>query len=248
MSVFARLRSIDENHKTSVVRRLMEYSTPDFDYFFLVGMSVLMATFGLLLNNASIIIGSMLIAPLMYPILGVSLGLTMSNYGVLTRSINTLVKSLGSALALSAAGAFLLGNETMYHTAEVLTRTEPTIIHFLVAIVAGAAVAYVMARPEWSEAIPGVAISVALIPPLATVGIGLAAFDAVIIKGASLILLLNIIGIIGTAMVIFLLMNLSDSAKQKVAESTIKKEEEKNAIEEEQIKKLDEDLKSSTAV
>ena len=182
MPIFARFRAIDENQKASVVRKLIEYSTPDFDYFYLVALSVLMATFGLLLNSGSIVIGSMLIAPLMYPILGVSLGLVMSNYGVLGRSVSTLIRSLGGALALSAAGAFFMGSGEMYHTAEVMSRTEPSILHLLVAIVAGAAVAYILARPEWSDTLPGVAISVALIPPLATVGIGIAALDPYIIK------------------------------------------------------------------
>lgn len=220
----------------------MEYSTPDFDYFYLTGLSVLMATFGLLLNSSSIVIGSMLIAPLMYPILGVSLGLVMSNYGVLGRSVATLAKSLGGALLLSVLGAFLVGNQEMYATAEVMSRTEPSIIHFLVAIVAGAAVAYIMARPEWSDTLPGVAISVALVPPLATIGIGIAALDAVVIKGATMILFLNIVGIIGVAMVIFLLMNLAE--KQNIAVSTIKREEEKLAEEKSVINEMNNDLKN----
>lgn len=245
MSVFARFRAIDENQKASVVRKLIEYSTADFDYFYLTGLSVLMATFGLLLNNSAIVIGSMLIAPLMYPILGVSLGLTMSNYSVLGRSISTLVRSLGVALALSAGAAFFFGSSEMYQTAEVMSRTVPSILHFFVAVVAGAAVAYVLARPEWSETLPGVAISVALIPPLAATGIGIAALNASVVKGASLILLLNFAGIIGTAMVIFLLMNLSDRQKQKVAETTIKSEDRKLEDENANIAKLETSLKNN---
>jgi len=245
MSLFARFRAIDEQQKSLVVRKLMEYSTPDFDYFYLVALSVLMATFGLMLDSGAIVIGSMLIAPLMYPVLGVSLGLVMSNYSVLGRSITTLIKSLGGALILSTAGAFFFGEPEMYMTAEVLTRTEPTILHLFVAIVAGAAVAYVLSRPEWSDTLPGVAISVALIPPLAAIGIGLAAFSATIIKGATIILLLNLAGIIGTAMVIFLLMNLSEAKKQKVAESTIKREEAKQKVEEDNIKKVEDTLRET---
>lgn len=242
MSMFARFRSIEENQKASVVRKLMEYSTPDFDYFYLVGLSVLMATFGLLLDSGSIVIGSMLIAPLMYPILGISLGLVMSNYSVLGRSLHTLLKSLAVGLALSTLGAFFFGSEAMFLSSEILSRTEPSIIHLFVAIVAGAAVAYVMARPEWSDTLPGVAISVALIPPLATVGIGIAALDPMIIKGATLILLLNIGGIVGVAMVIFLLMNLAE--KQNIAESTIKREDQKLEDEKKAIETLDNNLKN----
>lgn len=242
MPVFARFRAIDENQKSLVVRKLMEYSTPDFDYFYLVALSVLMATFGLMLDSGAIVIGSMLIAPLMYPVLAVSLGLVMSNYSVFARSVSTLVKSLGGALILSVIGAFFFGSPEMYYTSEVMTRTEPDILHLFVAIVAGAAVAYMLSRPEWSDTLPGVAISVALIPPLATIGIGIAALNAVIIKGAALILLLNLAGIVGTAMVIFLLMNLSERNKQQVAESTIKKEDAKQVDEEKAIAKVQKEL------
>lgn len=225
MSIFARFRAIQDKDKAALVRTLMEYGTPDFDYFYLVGLSVLMATLGLLLDSSSIVIGSMLIAPLMYPILGVALGLVMSNYGVLGRSFSTLTKSLGVGLALAVVAAFFFGDASMYQSGEVLARTESHWLHLFVAIVAGSAVAYVLARPEWSATLPGVAIAVALIPPLSTVGIGIAALDPVIIKGSTIILALNLFGIIGSAIVVFLLMNLSE--KQNIAESTIKREEQK---------------------
>jgi len=99
-----------------------------------------------------------------------------------------------------------------------------------------------MAKPEWSDTLPGVAISVALIPPLATVGIGIAALDPLVVKGASVILALNVIGIVGTAMVIFLLMNLSEKAK--IAESTIKRENVKQEEEQKNIEKVQKELET----
>lgn len=227
MPVFARFRALPDKDKAALVRKLVENSTPDFDYFYLIGLSTLMATLGLLLNSSSIVIGSMLIAPLMYPILGVALGLVMmdSNIHLLERAMSTLVKSLAAGLGLSILAAFFFGNEAMYQTAEVMSRTVPSHLHLLVAIVAGAAVAYMLARPEWGDALPGVAIAVALVPPLAAVGVGIAAWSPLIIKGASMILLLNLFGIIAVAVVIFLLMNLSE--KESVAVSTVKREEEK---------------------
>ncbi len=227
MTVLARFRALPDKDKASLVRKLMENSTPDFDYFYLIGLSTVMASLGLLMNNGAIVIGSMLIAPLMYPILGVALGLVMmgQNINVLQRALGTLVKSLGAGLGLSVLAAFFFGNDAMYHTAEVMSRTEPSHLHLLVALVAGTAVAYMLARPEWGDALPGVAIAVALIPPLASMGIGIAATDPEIIRGATMILLLNLFGIIAIAVIIFLLMNLGE--KQNIAESTIKREEEK---------------------
>ena len=227
MSVFARFRALPDKDKAAPVRKLVENGSPDFDYFYLIGLSTLMATLGLLLDSGSIVIGSMLIAPLMYPILEVALGLVMmnDNIGLLQRALSTLTKSLGAGLALSVVAAFLFGNEAMYQSSEVLARTEPSHLYLLVAIVAGAAVTYMLVKPEWGDALPGVAISVALIPPLAAVGIGIASWNPHVIKGAAMILLLNLFGIITIAVVMFLLMNLSE--KEAIAKSTVKKEDEK---------------------
>ncbi|MCA9360508.1 DUF389 domain-containing protein [Candidatus Kaiserbacteria bacterium] len=242
MPLFARFRALPDKDKAALIRKLLVNGTPDFDYFYLIGLSTLMATLGLLLNSGSIVIGSMLIAPLMYPILGVSLGLVMmgNNINLLQRALNTLVKSLAAGLFLSVLAAFFFGNETTYHSAEVLARTEPSHLHFLVAIVAGAAVTFMMARPEWGDALAGVAIAVALIPPLATIGIGIAAASAFIIKGAMMILLLNLFGIIAIAVIMFLLMNLSE--KEDIAISTVKREDEKHKNENKKVAEVAEQI------
>lgn len=232
MTIFARFQAIDENHKASVVRRLIESSTPDFDFFYLSGLAVVMATFGLLEDSVAIVIGSMLIAPMLYPILGVALGLVMSDQGVLGRSLVTLVKALALGLLLSILATIFLGNGIDIETlGQVMDRTEASLLSVMVAIVAGLAVSFALANPEWNESLPGIAISVALIPPLAVVGIGIAKFDVMVMSGSAVLLLVNIIGIVFSAMVSFSLMNLYE--KRSIAESTIKKENER--LEEEKL-------------
>lgn len=222
MDFLARFRVIEDKDKAAVVRKLMESSTPNFDFFYLTALSVIMATFGVIINSTSIVIGSMLIAPVLYPILGVALGLSMSNTIVLQRSLFTLGKALSIGLGCSILAALFLGDGLM--TAEILSRTTPSLIHFLVAVVSGAAVAFALANPEWSSTLPGVAISVALIPPLAVVGVGIAYLDIAVIKGSSVLLIMNLFGVVFAAMVSFSLMNLYD--KQGIATSTIKKQSE----------------------
>lgn len=231
--MITRFRAISDNEKASLVRRLMQNSTPDFDYFYLVALSVAMATMGLVLDSAAIVIGSMLIAPLMYPILGTALGTVMVNYVVLGRSLWTLIKSLLVGLVIAVLSAALVVNESVYASSEIMQRIEPTFVHFLVALVAGAAVAYVLARPEWSDTLPGVAIAVALIPPLATSGIGIAVGDISIIFGAFGLLVMNLIGIGLAATIVFALMNVYE--QQNVAVSTIRKETEKGEEEKKTI-------------
>jgi uncharacterized hydrophobic protein (TIGR00271 family) len=228
MSFFAHFQVIDENHKASVVRRLIEHSTPDFDFFYLSSLAALMATFGILADNAAIVVGSVLIAPTLYPILGVALGVVMSDQAVIGRSILTLGKSFVLSVVLAAMAAILLGDgNTM--TAEMLLSTEATLISAATAIVAGLAISYSLARPEWNEALPGIATAVALIPPIAVVGIGVAYLDLAIITGSFVLVATNLVGIVFAAMISFSLMNLYE--KRGVADSTIKREEER--IEEE---------------
>lgn len=230
-SFFARFRAIEEKDKAAVVRKLMQNSTPNFDYFYLVGLSVTMATLGLLADSPSIVIGSMLIAPVLYPILGISLGFVMSNMEVLTRSVVTLLKSVSISLGLAIVVTLFFGVGEV--TGEMSARLSPSMIHFFVAVVAGAAVSFALAQPEWSETLPGIAISVALVPPLAVLGSGIAMLDMVVISGAFNMLLLNFLGILLAAMVTFSLMNLYE--KQNIAESTIRKEEEKQQKEAEAV-------------
>jgi len=243
MSIFARFQSIDENDKAAAVRKLMENSTPDFDFFYITGLAVLMATFGLLADSPSIVIGSMLIAPVLYPILGMALGLVMSNPVVFRRAVVTLTKSflIGVSLAIVATILFADGSVA---TSEVVARTEPSLLYFLVAVIAGAAVSFALGQPEWSETLPGIAISVALIPPMAVVGIGIATLDLGIITGSLVLLGLNFIGILVSALVTFSLMNLYET--QHIAESTIKKVAERLEREHEAIAAAEEVIKEKS--
>jgi uncharacterized membrane protein len=157
----------------------------------------------------------------------------MSNGSVLGRSVLSLCKAFGLSLALAIAATLLFG-ESGKLTAEILLRTDASLLSFSVAVVAGLAVSYALARPEWSETLPGIAISVALIPPLAVVGIGIAWLNPTLITGSLLLLAVNVAGIIFAAMVSFSLMDLHE--KYEIAESTIKREtvrvqEEEAAIE-----------------
>jgi len=243
MIFFARFRAIQEKDKAAVVRKLMQSSTLNFDFLYLTGLSVVMATLGLLADSPAIVIGSMLIAPILYPILGVALGLVMSNGEVLTRSLITLTKAVAVALGLSILVTLIFGNGLI--TSEIMMRVEPSIIHFLVAFVAGAAVSFALAQPEWSATLPGIAISVALIPPLAVVGVGIAMLDMTIISGSIEMLLINLFGIIFAAMVSFSLMNLYE--KQNIAESTIKRADEDHQKEEEVVAEMQNGFKKEVA-
>lgn len=231
---------INEKNKAEAIDSLIKDSAPKPSFFFLVVMSVLMASFGLLLNNASVIIGSMLIAPILSPILSMSLGITLGDNKLIGQSGLTILKSLLYSIGLSAITTWLLwsvigGAELrLALNAEIISRIEPNIIYLFIAIVAGMATSYAKVKSELNDALPGTAIAVALVPPIATIGIGVAFWNLTIISGALSLFVLNGIGIIAGAMVMFSMMNIY--SKKKVVSKSLKEVEKEQ---EELIKKAE---------
>lgn len=217
--------NLTEKDKSDAVERLITNSTPHQEFFLMVIFSILMATFGLLLNSAAVVIGSMLIAPILYPILSLSLGIVMSDSKLISRAIYTVLKSVGIGIASAIIITLFFSAKNYEATPEILARTEPSLLYVAVAIIAGLAVSFALVKPHLNETLPGIAVSVALIPPIAAIGIGIAKLDWVIVSGASMLLIINVLGIIFASMLIFSLMNLY--LKKKVAIETAKKEDKK---------------------
>lgn len=244
MNIFDHIRTVPEADKSTAVKKLIEMSTPHFDFFLLVILSVLMATFGLLENNTAVVIGSMLIAPVLFPILSLSLSVVMSDYKLIGRASGTLVKALIVGVAASLFATLFFGGGISLGE-EILIRTQPTLLSVAIAIVAGFAVAYTLAKPNLSETLPGIAVAVALIPPIGVIGIGLAKLNWMVVSGAFVYLLVNVVGIIFASMLIFSLMNLytkrTIAAKTAdTADKEVKKEEEKIKEKVEQLQKENE--------
>ena len=209
--------NLTEKDKSDAIENLITESTPRQDFFLMVILSVLMATFGLLINNTAVIIGSMLIAPILYPILGLSLGIVMADFKLISRSFYTLLKSITFGIAAAALIALFFAQDyEMYFI-------EPSLIYVMIAITAGLAASFALIKPQLSETLPGVAISVTLIPPLASTGIGIAKFDWNLISGSFILFLINAIGIIFGSMIVFSLMHLY--IKRVEARKVIKEEE-----------------------
>jgi uncharacterized hydrophobic protein (TIGR00271 family) len=218
--------NVPDSDKKQSVEKLIEASYPSAEFYLMVVLSVAMATFGLLLNNSSIVIGSMLIAPVLYPILSTSMGIVMNNNVVLRKSFSTLIKAVLVSIVSSFLVATLFGDpNTIITSNEIISRTVPSLLYAGVAVVAGFAASFALLKPKLSETLPGIAISVALVPPLAVTGIGISVLSLPLIKGSFLLFLINILGIIFTSMLVFSLMNLYK--KGQIAEKAIQKEDKK---------------------
>jgi uncharacterized hydrophobic protein (TIGR00271 family) len=153
----------------------------------------------------------------------------MSDFKLISLSFYTLLKSIIFGVTASALVTLFFVSRDFEMTSEILTRAQPSIIYAAVAIIAGLAASFAMVKPNLSETLPGIAISVALIPPLAVTGIGIAFGNWEIISNSFILLLINIGGIIFSSMVIFSLMNLY--IKRQVAQDTVKNEEHKMELE-----------------
>lgn len=220
---------VTEREKQEAVQKLIEYSYPNTDFYLMVILSVAMATFGLLLNSASVVIGSMLIAPILYPTLSLAMGVTMNNRAVLHKSAIALVKAFLFALGTSFVITVLFG--TRYgaiSSAEIISRTGPSLMHAGVAVIAGFAASFALIKPKLSEMLPGVAISVALVPPIAVTGIGIAVGNLGMIRGSFLLFLINALGVVFTSLLVFSLMNLY--TKRGAADRAIHEEDKKNHV------------------
>ncbi len=134
--------------------------------------SIMVASLGLDLNSPAVIIGAMLISPLMSPILGIGLGIGINDQ----RTLRISIQHFGIAIAIALFTSFVYFKLTPFGnvTNEILGRTEPTILDGFVAIFGGLAGVISITRKDKSNAVPGVAIATALMPPLCVAGFGLA--------------------------------------------------------------------------
>ena len=163
--------------------------------------SIFIASIGLNSNSTAIIIGAMLISPLMGPIVGVGFSLGTNRFGLLKRSALNFVIMM--TVGLITSGLYFLLTPLDKADTEILARTSPTILDVLVAIFGGLAGAIAgMRKTSALTVIPGVAIATALMPPLCTVGYGIATWQPEFAFGAMYLFLLNSV-IISIATTVF---------------------------------------------
>jgi uncharacterized hydrophobic protein (TIGR00271 family) len=188
-------------------------STDTVEYYVLLLLSCLIATAGLYLNSPAVIIGAMIVAPLMGPIFGFSAGMLWGSGKVLREAVTTLIKGTILVVGVTAAMSFFLPG--IVTTDEMLARGHPSLFDIMVALCCGSIGAYAFINKRISSAIPGVAISVALLPPLCTVGIGIGLRNWELAKGASLLYGINLTGISFSALIVFYLVRLHPRADDK---------------------------------
>ncbi len=194
---------LDRADRLALLENLSEGSQWSVNFGVMLGCSVIIAGLGLLQGSVAVIIGAMLVAPLMTPLIGMGLALVQGNFDLLEKAARAM--AIGTALSL-VLGILLRvlvpGNEV---SEQVALRGSPNILDLLVALFAGIAAGYAFVKPKMSGALPGVAISVALVPPLAAAGIAMGCAEWTIAFGALLLYITNFVTIVlGSALVFWL--------------------------------------------
>ena len=208
---------------------VLKRSIPSFSYYFLLSLSALIATSGLIANSTATIIGAMIISPLKTPIDTLSYGLVQSDIRLIRRSLWTLTTGIVLTVLMSYCLSIAIGSR--FAGPEILSRGNPTLLDLVVALAAGAAGAFSLARPNIADAPAGVAIAVALVPPLCVVGIGLGIGERLsaahlatlgqysLAVGAGLLFFTNLVAISFSGATVFLLEAFSTPRKAAVGMS-----------------------------
>jgi uncharacterized hydrophobic protein (TIGR00271 family) len=183
---------------------LRDNAQPTAPYLTLMVLSTLLAAIGLFANSTPVIIGAMILAPMMAPIVSLAMAVLRQDVSLLRNSARTLLYGMVLALGFSALAGWLMPMRVI--TPEIAARLSPTLLDLGVAVISGCAGAYAHAREEIAKSLAGVAIAVALVPPLAVAGIGIGWLDWSILWGAMLLFLTNLAGMLLMAGLTFLLL------------------------------------------
>ncbi len=210
--ITAPLPVLTQDEREEVVQEVTAGATPSVDFFVLIILSSGIAMYGLLQNSGAVIIGAMLVAPLMSPIVSMAMSLVRGDIKHLGQGAQSTAQGVLMAIFVGALLTFF--SPIQQPTNEIMGRVSPNLLDLGVAFLSGAAGGYAMSRKSIAAALPGVAIAAALVPPLAVVGYGFAVADLGIAFGALLLFSTNLIAIVLAAALVFLALDFLSPEKQ----------------------------------
>jgi uncharacterized hydrophobic protein (TIGR00271 family) len=175
-------------------------------FWLLLLLSAVIATAGVVSDSTATVIGAMIIAPLMTPILGVVLGVVLADRVNLGRCLLLLAAGAAAVVALS----WLLGHVVPYPVtaatnSQVAARVTPRLVDLVAAVATGSVGSIALARPDVSDTLPGVAIAISLVPPLAVAGLTLQSGAPGQCLGALLLFATNVAAILASGIVVMAL-------------------------------------------
>jgi len=217
-----KLLSIPSKEKEKAVKELIEKSKLDSPYILLLIFSSVITTGGVLVNNIPVVVGGMLVTPLLTPFLTIALGISIGDTNFLNRSLWNSLKSILIVVLISMFMAFIFRTSPGSNNMMINYCQSQSSIYFLIALFSGIAGAFAYIHPKIAEALPGVAVSISLMPPLAILGIGMGVWSSDLMSAGTRTFLFNAIGIVLGSLLVFSLGNFYKVRKTAVKE--IKKE------------------------
>ena len=207
--IFSWLPSLEAVDRVDLFDRLQAGARWNVDYILMMCLSTAIASLGLIQNSTAVVIGAMVVAPLMTPLIGAGLSLVQGNLIFFRDAMRAMGFGVIASLMISIILGFIVPFEEL--SPELLARGAPTLLDLVVAFLSGAAAAYALARPSLLGALAGVAIAAALVPPLATVGIAFTEFRWDIVEGAAILFITNLVAIILGAAGVYRLLGIQGS-------------------------------------
>ncbi|MGM1057488.1 MAG: DUF389 domain-containing protein [Bacteroidota bacterium] len=183
-------------------------------YVVMMILSTLIASFGLFGNSSPVIIGAMILAPIISPIVSFSMGMVRYDVNMLKTGVVTIIIGTLVALVFAAGVSIIIPLKVL--TPEINARLSPTLLDMGIAVASGIAAAYAHAKSGIAKSLAGVAIAVALVPPLAVAGIGIGWWDWEVFSGAFLLYSTNLAGIIMFAGLTFLILGFAPFKRAKM--------------------------------
>lgn len=180
----------------AILNRIMAESGVNGRFIFMILISAGLSTLGLLLPSSEVLIGAMLISPLMMPVMGLGFGIATFDFAEIRRSSIALAIGCSIGIILSAGVVSLSPVQAI--TNEIAIRTKPNLFDLLVAMLSALVGSYALIRGH-GGAVVGVAMAIALMPPLTVVGYGIATWNGTIFWGALLLFTTNLVTIALTA-------------------------------------------------
>ena len=214
--IHTNIPQLNRDERLNLFAEVESKSRWNFDFAALMSMATAIAGLGLLVNSGAVVIGAMLVAPLMMPLIGSGLALVQGNWPLCRSALGALVRGFCFALIIGLAMGLVARFLELGVTDQLLMRGAPNALDLGIAFISGIAASFCIARPKLSGALAGVAIAAALVPPIATVGICLALSETGIAMGAGLLFGTNVVAIILGAGLNFALAGIR--GKQKTGE------------------------------
>ena len=204
--IFDFFPTLDRNERKELVGRITYGADGGVDFIVMMLLAATLASLGLLQGSTAVVIGAMLVAPLMGPLVGAGLALAQGNLKLFRSAL--LVCGSGILIGLAASLFFGALNPGFEPSMEIEARGDPDVLDLIIAFASGMVAAYAMGRPNVSGTLAGVAIAAALLPPLAVVGIGLTNSQLLVAGFAAILFATNLVAIILGAALIFRLLGM----------------------------------------